>query len=240
VSVKWPRIPPVAPGPLNLLVMSAAFVIFGLSLVFQPHRWASTPAYHVLLEIFTAQAWGGLFLASGVTLGAAVRLYPRRWLTVAALMLALALTVGWMLAFIVRYLTNPATTPETWVSWAVFGFLLVQAGAGLDKPRDPGGRELPEIGAYRQAVSDTLAASARNRETAVLAALEADAARLRDRVTAACDDYAAALAAVTPAGAMPAGDPARTALGEARNALLRAEEAFTRATGKSASDQDVP
>jgi hypothetical protein len=227
----------VAPGRLNLLVMSAAFIVFGLSLALQPHRWASTPAYHVLLEIFSAHAWGGLFLASGVTLGAAAWPFPRRWLTVAALMLAMALTAGWMLAFVVRYLTNPDTTPETWVSWAVFGFLLLGAASGLDRPRDPAARELPEIGAYRQAVSDALASAARDQKTVALIALEAEAARLRDRVGAACDDYAAALAAVTPAGAMPAGDPARTALGEARNALLRAEEAFTRATGKPASGQ---
>jgi hypothetical protein len=227
----------MTPGRLNLLVMSAAFIIFGLSLVLQPHRWASTPAYHVLLEIFAAPAWGALFLASGVMLGAAVRLYPRRWVAVAALMLALALTAGWMLAFVVRYLTNPDTTPETWVSWAVFGFLLLRAASGLDGPRDPAARELPEVGAYRQAVGDALAAAASDRKAAALGVLDAEAARLRDRVGAACDDYAAALAAVTPAGAMPAGDPARTALGEARNALLRAEEAFTRATGKPASGQ---
>ena len=40
----WPA------GRLNLAVMSTAFLIFGLSLIFQSHRWHSTPAYHVLLE----------------------------------------------------------------------------------------------------------------------------------------------------------------------------------------------
>jgi hypothetical protein len=49
---------PAAAGKLNLSVMSAAFVIFGLSLIFQAHRWHATPAYHVLLRIFSAQVWG--------------------------------------------------------------------------------------------------------------------------------------------------------------------------------------
>jgi hypothetical protein len=237
--MRWPaRVSyPVAAVRLNLVVMSAAFTIFGLSLLFQSHRWQSTPAYHVLLEIFAAQAWGGLFLVSGVLLGAAARLYGRmRWLAVAALMLALALTAGWMLAFTVRYLTSSDTTPETWVSWAVFGFLLLKAAARLDLPDDEPRRELPEVAAYRQAVDDTLAAAEAARKAAVARALDAEAARLREGVAAACDAYGQALAAVTPAGAMPPGDPARTALDEARNALLRAEEAFTRATGKSAQD----
>lgn len=231
---------PVTGGRLNLLVMAAAFTVFGLSLVFQPHRWASTPAYHVLLQIFTAQAWGGLFLASGITLGAAARWYERRWLVVTALVPALGLTAGWMLAFVARYLSSPDTTPETWVSWAVFGFLLLKTAAGLDLPRSTPVRELPEVTAYRQAVDDALAAADAGRQAAVTAALGAETARLRENVAAACDAYGQALAAVTPAGAMPAGDPARTALAEARNALLRAEEAFERATGKPARGQDGP
>jgi hypothetical protein len=241
--VRWPpaRVPPVTPGQMNLLVMCAAFTVLGLSMVFEPHRWAATPAYHILLQIFAAQAWGGLFLASGLSLGLAAHLYGRaRWAVTGALMLALALTAGWMLAFVARWLTSGDTTPETWVSWAVFGFLLLRGGAGLDQPRQAGARELPEVGAYRRAIDGALAAAERDRRAAALAALDAGAARLRGTVGTACDDYAAALAAVSPAGAMPAGDPARTALDEARNALLRAEEAFTRATGQPASDRGGP
>jgi hypothetical protein len=242
--MKWPsRVSfPVPSGRLNLMVMSAAFTVFGFSLLLQPRRWGATPAYHVLLQIFPAEAWGGLFLASGLSLGAAAWQYgQRRWLVTAALMLALALTAGWMLAFVARYLSNPDTTPETWVSWAVFGFLLVRAAAGLDQPRAPRPRELPEVGAYRQAVDDALAAAAGDRKAAVTAALDDGAARLRDQVAAACGAYAAALAAVVPAGAMPAGgDLAGQAIAEARNALLRAEEAYERATGEPARPPDAP
>jgi hypothetical protein len=119
------------PAPkLNLVVMGAAYLIFGLSLMFQPHRWASTPAYHVLLEIFTARTWGVLFIVSGAALAlAAWQLAFRRWVVA-----AFTLTTGWMLSFVARYLTNPSTTPETWVSWAIFDYLLIKVAISLDHP----------------------------------------------------------------------------------------------------------
>lgn len=231
---------PVTAGRLNLSVMTAAYLIFGFSLLFQPHRWQSTPAYHVLLQIFTAQAWGGLFLTSGAALGVAVWQFERRrWAVTAALTLAAALTTGWMLAFVARYLSSPDTTPETWVSWAVFGYLLAWSAAGLDRSRGMR-RELPEVAAFRQAVTDALTFAAVDRKAAVAAVLDAEAGRLRDTVNAACDAYGEALRAVVPGGAMPAGDPARQALNEARSALLRADEAFERATGKPARTPPPP
>lgn len=124
------------PAPkLNLVVMGTAYLIFGLSLMFQPHRWASTPAYHVLLEIFSARTWGALFLPSGAALAvAAWQLACRRWVVVAALVLAFTLTTGWMLSFVARYLTSPSTTPETWVSWLIFDFILIKVAISLDHP----------------------------------------------------------------------------------------------------------
>jgi hypothetical protein len=131
-------------GKLNLSVMSAAFIIFGLSLAFQAHRWESTPAYHILLQIFSAQVWGVLFLASGAAMGAAAWQFGQhRWLVIAALTAAFTLTTGWMLGFVVRYASSPNTTPETWVSWAVFDFLLVKVAISLDRPAATAG-ELAE------------------------------------------------------------------------------------------------
>ena len=57
---------------------SAAFCIFGLSLIFQSHRWRATPAYHVLLLIFSAQVCGLLFLASGAGMGLAAWHFGKR------------------------------------------------------------------------------------------------------------------------------------------------------------------
>src|SRR5260370_37292676 len=92
--VSWPS----AVGRLDLIVMSTAFVIFGLSLIFQAHRWHSTPAYHVLLEIFTAPVWGILFLLSGISMGVAAWRFEHRWTVITSLTFAFTLTNGWALA----------------------------------------------------------------------------------------------------------------------------------------------
>lgn len=111
----------------NMLVITAAYAIFALSLLLQPARWAATPAYANLLAIMPQRAWGALFAVTAVMLGAAVRLYSRRWLSVIALSAALAITTTWTAAFLIRWATSQSTTPETWVSWAVFEYLLVRA-----------------------------------------------------------------------------------------------------------------
>ena len=229
----WPSVA----ARLNLTVMAAAFVIFGLSLTFQAHRWGSTPAYHVLLLIFPAQTWGALFLLSGAGMGLAVWQFERRWTVIASLTVAFTLTTGWALAFVVRYLTSPNTTPETWVSWAVFDFLLLRVAASMDKTPAPRSDQR-EISDYRQAVDDALSAAAEDQQTIVLRALMAASDRCRDAVSVACADYGRALGAVSPAGAMPPGDLALQAIREAGNALLRAEEAYTRATGQPAPGAD--
>lgn len=132
---------------LDLIVMSAAFCVFGLLLVFQSHRWHTTPAYHVLLLIFPAQAGGCLFLSSGIAMGLAAWQFTRRWAGIASLTLGSCFTTGWMLSFVARYLTSGSTTPERWVSWAVFDFLLIKVADGIDhgppaSPAKRGGRRV--------------------------------------------------------------------------------------------------
>ena len=231
---------PVIAGKLNLSVMSAVFVIFGLSLIFQAHRWGSTPAYHVLLLIFRAPVWGILFLLSGAGMGAAAWKYERRWAVIAALTVAFCLTTGWMLAFVARYLTSGSTTPETWVSWAVFDFLLLRVAVSIDHSAPAPPSAGPQIEDFRQAVDDALAAAAEDQRAVLMRALAAWSDKSRDAVSTACAAYGQALRAIIPAGAMPTGDLAQQAIDEARNALLRAEEAYARATGQPVQHQDPP
>jgi hypothetical protein len=221
--------------------MSAAFSIFGLSLIFQGHRWHSTPAYHVLLLIFPAPVWGALFLLSGITMGLSAWQFGRRWAVVATLALAFTLTLGWMMAFVARYLTSPSTTPETFVSWAAFFFLLLRVAVSIDRAAPaalPPGAELSE---FRAAIDDALAAAEEGQRAALLAALDSEAGKRRDAVTAALSAYGEVLRAIVPAGAMPAdAELAQQAINEAHNALLRAEEAFTRSTGRLPQHPDPP
>ena len=111
----------------HMLVITAAYGIFAVSLVVQPARWAATPAYANLLAIMPQRTWGVLFAVTAVMLATAVRLHSLRWLSVTALSLGLAITTTWLAAFVIRWLTSGSTTPETWVSWAVFEYLLIRA-----------------------------------------------------------------------------------------------------------------
>jgi hypothetical protein len=112
----------------HIAVIAAAYAIFALSLLLQPARWAQTPAYHNLLIIMDQQAWGTCFAVITVMLGAALWSGHRyRWVSVLALSFGLAITTTWCAAFVIRWLTNSSTTPETWVSWAVFDFMLLRA-----------------------------------------------------------------------------------------------------------------
>lgn len=118
----------LAAGPRpNMIVISIAYATFAASLTFQPRRWSSTPAYRNLLAIMPQQAWAAAFAVVAGLLAAAVIWHSLRPLSVIALSAGLAITATWCAAFIVRWLTSSSTTPETWVSWAVFGYLLLRA-----------------------------------------------------------------------------------------------------------------
>lgn len=124
----------------NMLVIGAAYSIFAVSLLLQSARWGLTPAYHDLLGILPQQSWGVGFAVISALLLTAVALYGRRWLSVLALSAGIAITTFWCTGFIVRWLTSPNTTPETWVSWAVFDYLLLRALTLLHREASaPGG-----------------------------------------------------------------------------------------------------
>jgi drug/metabolite transporter (DMT)-like permease len=115
-----------------MLVIGAGYGVYALSLLLQPARWSRTPAYRNLLAVLPAHEWGICFAAVSAVLFAAVGLYGKRWLSVTALTAAAAITVPWTLAFLVRWATNDATTPETWVSWGVNAYLIARAATLLD------------------------------------------------------------------------------------------------------------
>ena len=116
----------------NMIVIGAGYCVYALSLLLQPARWNRTPAYHNLLAIMPAPAWGLCFALTSAALLAAVAVYRMRWLSVAALTAAGVITAAWTLAFVVRWATNGSTTPETWVSWAVNAYVLGRAAILLD------------------------------------------------------------------------------------------------------------
>lgn len=130
----------------HMLIMGIAYLIFSLSLLLQGNRWHRTPAYRNLLIIMPAATWGVIFGGVAVLLLAAAYRPRPAALAFAAILLAFMLTTCWDIAFIVRWATSGSTTPETWVSWVLFDYVLLRAGMLIDKER---GREtlLPHDGA---------------------------------------------------------------------------------------------
>lgn len=117
---------------VNMTVIAVSYAVFAWSLWFQPGRWAATPAYVDLLQIMPQHAWAAAFAAVAAALAVAYTFRRRRLPAVIALTLAGMMTTAWCAAFVIRWLTSPATTPETWVSWAVFDYLIVRSWLLLD------------------------------------------------------------------------------------------------------------
>lgn len=122
----WPRYRPVITYTVVL-----AFAAIGLGLVLQPARFGETPSYANLLHFAPAEVWGAVYLSvAGLLL--VWRLIQRQWIGVAAHTLASILTLWWLMAFVVRYFTDDATTIVNVVSWTVYLSLVVRSSGGLD------------------------------------------------------------------------------------------------------------
>lgn len=119
-----------------MLVIGVVYLVYSASLLLQGLRWHRTPAYHNLLLIMPTGTWGVIFGASAVLLLISAYRTRPHWLAYASITLAFMLTTCWDIAFIVRWVTNSATTPETWTSWAVFSYVLLRAGVLLDRERN--------------------------------------------------------------------------------------------------------
>ena len=116
----------------NMAVIAAIYGIFALSLLLQPTRWSTTPAYRNVLAIMPQHPWGLIFAVVSALLGAAILRPGRWWLSVLALTAAFMLTTTWDSAFVIRWLTSANTTPETWGSWSCFDYLIIRALLLLD------------------------------------------------------------------------------------------------------------
>lgn len=128
---RWmPAWQPRRPDWHPAVLMSVSFTVIGFALVLQPARFAATPSYRNLLEIVGQMEWGLAYLGCAVMLGMSLMPLPRRqkWaVAVAAHTVSIALTSFWLVAFIVRYLTDSNTTAVNCVSWTVFLALLVRS-----------------------------------------------------------------------------------------------------------------
>jgi hypothetical protein len=114
-------------------IVAWAYMVIGLGLWFQPGRWNRTPAYGILLDIFSQRVWGTLYVAAAIGLAISVWLATNRAFAIIAHITAIALTTVWLTAFIVRYLTDQSTTVVNPVTWTVLLGALVYSALLVDK-----------------------------------------------------------------------------------------------------------
>lgn len=112
---------------LHLLFLSLSYLAFGITLCAQPSRYFNTPSYANLLQVAPAYVWGAMYLfCSFLMLMVVVRRKIKR-ISVIAHGISLALTLWWLIAFIIRYSTDDGTTIVNVISWTTYSYLLIRS-----------------------------------------------------------------------------------------------------------------
>ncbi len=111
-------------------IVVLAFTLNGLDMILQPKRFSRTPAYGDLVRIFHAPVWGVVYLIVAAALASWSFRPTPAWWGVAVHTLAVALTLGWLGAFCVRWSTDDSTTMVNVSSWLMFSILLVKSALG--------------------------------------------------------------------------------------------------------------
>lgn len=114
-------------------IISAAYMIFGLALWLQPGRWSRTPAYGILLDLFPQQVWGSIYIVVALVLALSVWVTNAHSVGIAAHAVAIALTTVWLTAFVVRWVTDSATTVVNPVNWSVLLAVLIYSMSLVSK-----------------------------------------------------------------------------------------------------------
>jgi hypothetical protein len=116
----------------HMLWMSMIFTAYGITLIVQPGRYANTPAYGNLLEVFSQTVWGVLYLAGAVSAVLSFLLYRRKVLVYVGLFAAGMVLLSWWLAFDTRYVTDKGTTIANVLSWGTYLYLIVRSAITVD------------------------------------------------------------------------------------------------------------
>lgn len=114
--------------PIQTIMLIVVLYILGIDLVVQSIRWHRTPSYHNLLIIMSADAWGVIYCIVAVILTLGTVLFQRhRMVYNISHTLVLMLLTLWEAAFIIRWLTDGATTIVNVVSWGVYIYLAIRS-----------------------------------------------------------------------------------------------------------------
>lgn len=113
----------VWPGALICI----AYTMYGLGMEIQPQRFSATPAYGNLTQILDIRWWGAMYLVVAVLFGIYTLLVTNRMFGIVTHLLGLAVTGMWLLAFLIRWVTDQNTTVVNVASWLVLLLVIARS-----------------------------------------------------------------------------------------------------------------
>lgn len=123
-----------------MTMMCVVFTAIGLSLLLQPHRYGATSSYANLLALAPARVWAAAYLTVAALKAVYLLRYRARWLEIVTHTLSIMLVSAWLTAFVIRYITDTATTVVNVASWSVYLYLLLLSALADQRPPPPGPR----------------------------------------------------------------------------------------------------
>jgi hypothetical protein len=117
-------------------IVTLAFLEVGVGLWLQPTRWSATPSYGNLLRVAGTDVWGTAYLvAAGLLLTYLAGARGKWWFALIAHFASFALSLSWLVAFIIRWATDPHTTIANVASWSTYTLLIVASALLIDAAR---------------------------------------------------------------------------------------------------------
>jgi hypothetical protein len=130
--------PAVWPGAL----ICVAYTVYGLGMLLQPGRFSTTPAYANLIRTLDIRVWGAQYLAVAALFAVYTLWTTNRLFGIVTHILGLTITGVWLLAFVIRWLTDQNTTVVNVGSWLVLTLVIGRSasliplpGSTREKPR---------------------------------------------------------------------------------------------------------
>jgi hypothetical protein len=117
-------------------LIGIVYMAIGITLVLQPDRYYNTPSYGILLQVMAVRTWGVLYIVAALSLlGYAARFHGAAYASFAHV-IASALTLFWLAAFVIRYTTDPGTTIVNVASWTTYLAVIFRSAFLIDGSRN--------------------------------------------------------------------------------------------------------
>lgn len=114
-------------------VLTFAYGFYAVDLLLQPDRWDRTPAYGILLDLAPPWAWGIAYAVAAFGMGSYVAEWRNRRWAIITHTYAIALTLAWLAVFVIRWVTDGATTAVNPINWSVLVIIWIWSAVFVDQ-----------------------------------------------------------------------------------------------------------